>query len=375
MASKINVKARISRHSRILKEDFSSRSNFSHKKTYHWYNIVLIAIVFLVPIYPAFSSFIYNNTAAEFNRGNVDEDSIITSFYKSGDSVWESDFVVESKDSFLSINTTLEGARNSFWSEIVEYEVKEDETIDIISEKFKVSKDTIYWANDLDTDATVKLWDTLKVPPVSGMVHTVASGETISSIAQKYDIAADKILTQNLMTSTDTLSKGKTLIVPGAVKPKPKPKPKPVYVAPTYTRSTSSSSGGYWFATAAQSEYVNTAWSYKLTPKPSYHTFYWGNCTWYVAKYKSVNWWGNANQWLRNAQAKWHPTWNTPTLGSIVVLNWRWYNPRYGHVAIVMDIKTDHLIVSDMNYRRLGEVTTRKIPKSDRAIIGYIYVD
>ncbi len=373
MGSKINVKARISRHSRILKEDFSSGRNFSNKKTYHGYNIVLIAIVFLVPIYPAFSGFIYNNTDSEFKRdGVIDEDSIITSFYKSGDSVGESDFVVESKDSFLSINTTLEWARNSFWSDIIEYEIKEGETVALVSEKFKVSKDTIYWANNLETGATVKPWDLVKVPPVSGMVHKVQSGDTISSISQKYSIAEDKILTQNLMTPNDTLKKGESIIVPGWVKPKPKPKP--VYVAPTYAKKATGGSG-YSFANAAQSEYVNTAGRYKLTPKPSYHTFYWGNCTWYVAKYKTVNWWGNANQWLRNAQAKWHATWRTPTLGSIVVLNGRGYNPRYGHVAIVMDIKSDHLIVSDMNYRRLGEVTTRKMPKNDRAIMWYIYVD
>lgn len=375
MGSKINVKARISRHSRILKQDFSSRTHFSNKKTYHWYNIVLVAIVFLVPIYPVFSWFIYNNTDSDFKREWViDEDSIISSYYKSGDSMWESDFVVESKDSFLSINTTLEWARNSFWSDIIEYEIKAWESIALVSEKFKVSQDTIYWANDLDTGATVQPWDILKVPPVSGMIHEVQSGETISSIAQKYSIDESKILTQNLMTSSDTLQKGKNIIVPGWVKPEPKP----VYVAPTYAKTTTANTtswAGYSFANAAQSEYVNTVWTYKLTPKPSYHTFYWGNCTWYVAKYKSVNWWGNANQWLRNAQAKGHPTGNTPTLGSIVVLNGRWYNPRYGHVAIVMDIKSDHLIVSDMNYRRLGEVTTRKIPKNDRAIMWYIYVD
>jgi surface antigen len=87
-----------------------------------------------------------------------------------------------------------------------------------------------------------------------------------------------------------------------------------------------------------------------------------------VASYKNVNWRGNANQWLRNARAKGHATGSTPTLGSIVVLNGRGYNPRYGHVAIVMEVKKDYLIVSDMNYRRLYEVTYRKIPINDRAI-------
>jgi surface antigen len=40
-----------------------------------------------------------------------------------------------------------------------------------------------------------------------------------------------------------------------------------------------------------------------------------------------------------------------------------------------MDIKADHIIVSDMNYRRLNEITYRKIPKNARSIKGYIYVD
>ncbi len=31
--------------------------------------------------------------------------------------------------------------------------------------------------------------------------------------------------------------------------------------------------------------------------------FAWGNCTWYVAQNKSVNWRGNANAWMKNAKA------------------------------------------------------------------------
>jgi hypothetical protein len=33
-----------------------------------------------------------------------------------------------------------------------------------------------------------------------------------------------------------------------------------------------------------------------------------------------------------------------------------------------MEVQANHIIVSDMNYRRLNEVTYRKIPKNDRAI-------
>jgi hypothetical protein len=31
--------------------------------------------------------------------------------------------------------------------------------------------------------------------------------------------------------------------------------------------------------------------------------------------------------------------------------------------------------VKDMNYRRINEVTIRKVPKDDPTIDGYIYVD
>lgn len=94
----------------------------------------------------------------------------------------------------------------------------------------------------------------------------------------------------------------------------------------------------------------------------------WGNCTWYVASYKNVNWRGNANQWMRNAAEKGHAVGQNPSLGAIVQFAGRGYNPYYGHVGIVIDMTDSHIIVSDMNYRRLGEVTTRKVPKNDRTI-------
>lgn len=78
---------------------------------------------------------------------------------------------------------------------------------------------------------------------------------------------------------------------------------------------------------------------------------------------------------MRNARAKGHPTGSAPKLGAIVQFEWRGYNPYYGHVGIVIDVTATHIIVSDMNYRRLGEVTTRKVPINDRTIQWYIYVD
>jgi surface antigen len=62
-------------------------------------------------------------------------------------------------------------------------------------------------------------------------------------------------------------------------------------------------------------------------------------------------------------------------LWSIVVFDGRGYNPRYWHVGIVTDIKWSDIIVSDMNYRKINEVTYRRVPMNNRSIKGYIYID
>lgn len=64
-----------------------------------------------------------------------------------------------------------------------------------------------------------------------------------------------------------------------------------------------------------------------------------------------------------------------PVPGSIVQFTGRGYNRYYGHVGIVADVTDEHIIVKDMNYRKINEVTIRKVPRDDPAIDGYIYID
>ena len=100
-----------------------------------------------------------------------------------------------------------------------------------------------------------------------------------------------------------------------------------------------------------------------------------GNCTWYVAQNKTVTWRGNANRWMANARAAGVKTGQKPVPGAIVQFSGRGYNRYYGHVGIVADVTDDYIIVKDMNYRGLYEVTIRKVKKDDSTIDGYIYVD
>lgn len=359
--ARVNVKARLNRHLRIVKENIWVSDNKVVIKTSFDYNIVLFFILLIIPVYPTLASFMYNTSRYDFYRWDIDESTIIESYFW-----WEDEWsainspILESTDSFISVNTILNDERDLAWTnEIVDYEVKPWDSFSVIAYRFRVSTNSILWANDFSKKHTLHPGEVIKIPPVSWLIHQVKTWDTISTLAKKYDTAEEKIREQNSINDGEVLVIWDVLTIPWAIKKVPKP----VYRAPkpTYTNKS-------W-----TSQYVANTWEYKLTRRRPYSWVAW-NCTWYVASYADVNWRWNANQWLRNAKAQWHTISQTPKVWSIVQFTGRWYNTRYWHVWIVMDVTSTHIIVSDMNYRKLYEVTYRKIKIGDRTIDWYIYI-
>lgn len=107
------------------------------------------------------------------------------------------------------------------------YSVKSGDTLASIAKKFGISVDTIKWANDLKSDI-IKPGQTLKIAPITGVVHTVVSGETIYSIAKKYGIPAQNIVNFifNDFADIDThsLRAGQILYIPDGVIEEEQPK-------------------------------------------------------------------------------------------------------------------------------------------------------
>lgn len=97
---------------------------------------------------------------------------------------------------------------------IREYVVVEGDTIAKIAGRFGVSVNTILWANGLSSTSLVKPGQKLKVPSVSGVVHTVVRGDTLGRIAQKYAVSESTIRDSNVVDG-DNLSIGQTLVIPG----------------------------------------------------------------------------------------------------------------------------------------------------------------
>lgn len=110
-------------------------------------------------------------------------------------------------------------------AEVVEYTVQNGDTLSNIADKFGVSVESIRWLNDNVSEKAIKPGQALKIPPVSGIIHTVKSGETIYSVAKKYQADAQSIVDFpfNTFTNDETFSIaiGQKLVVPDGVMPEP----------------------------------------------------------------------------------------------------------------------------------------------------------
>src|SRR3989344_5599199 len=86
--------------------------------------------------------------------------------------------------------TTEESDKPRF--EIIDYEVNQGDTLGSIAEKFGISIDTIKWANSLKTEKLIP-GQSLRIPPVTGIVYKVTAGDNIYSLAKKYKSDPQKI--------------------------------------------------------------------------------------------------------------------------------------------------------------------------------------
>ncbi|MDO8576698.1 MAG: M23 family metallopeptidase [bacterium] len=93
------------------------------------------------------------------------------------------------------------------------YTVVEGDTLSVIAKLFKVSPDTVLWANDLPRNAVLKVGQTLVILPVTGVRYTVKPGDTLASIAKKFGADAVDIGNFNGIDGSMVVA-GTKLIIP-----------------------------------------------------------------------------------------------------------------------------------------------------------------
>ncbi|MFT5036604.1 MAG: LysM repeat protein [Candidatus Azotimanducaceae bacterium] len=129
----------------------------------------------------------------------------------------------------------------TFSGEISVYVVREGDSLSQIAEMYDVTANTILWANDIKS-GVIQPGQSLVILPIVGVRHVVKSKDTLSTIAKKYDAEIEEILEYNQMASSDQLSVGDTLVIPGGEIAAP------VRVVTRSSRGVSSGSGSAGFS-------------------------------------------------------------------------------------------------------------------------------
>ncbi len=231
------------------------------------------------------------------------------------------------------------------------YQVQSGDTMSQIAERFGLTTDSMWWANRLTDLDALKIGQELLIPPLNGVLATVAPGDTVASLAAKYQGDVQAIIEFNLLRDPDHLVSGTRIMVPDGRGEAYQP---PVPAAPVPVLRVNSQPVAH---AAAGSNH-----------------FPWGYCTWWVASKRYVPWSGNAWEWWGNARAYGYPEGQTPRPGAIMVT----WESAIGHVAYVESVSADgSFAVSEMNYHFIrGEINYRTITPSQLrhiGLLGFIY--
>ena len=241
---------------------------------------------------------------------------------------------------------------------ISSYVTKEGDTMESIAKKFKISSQTLRWANNTTSDA-VEPNKTLVVPLVDGVIYTVKDGDTAQSLAEKYKTSAERVVLYNDIDDGAKLSIGSRIVLPGGELPENE---RPGYVAPR------SRSYGNRYSSSSTTTSASRSW---LTASVG-NRYAAGNCTWYAYERRMQlgrpigSFWGNANTWATSARAAGFVVNNTPAPGAIFQTTAGYY----GHVGIVERVENGVVYVSDMNYAGYGIITHRTL----NGVGGYLYI-
>ena len=247
---------------------------------------------------------------------------------------------------------------------IASYVTKEGDTMERIAKKFKISSQTLRWANNTTSDA-IEPNKTLIVPLIDGVVYTVKDGDTAQSLADKYKTSAERVVLYNDIDDGSKLTAGARIVIPGGELPENE---RPGYVAPRGRSSYGNSRHGSSTTTSASRSWLTASVGNRYAA---------GNCTWYAYERRLQlgrpigSFWGHARAWSASARAAGFLVNNTPAPGAIIQNTWGGYG--YGHVGIVERVDGQNIYVSDMNYAGYNVISSRTIPLAEASRYSFIH--
>lgn len=96
------------------------------------------------------------------------------------------------------------------------YTVRKGESVSSITKKFGLGNmSTVIAVNGISNARSLRSGQTLMIPSMDGLYHTIVKGDTLDALAKSYGVARNDLLDVNDL-STDTLTIGERLYIPGA---------------------------------------------------------------------------------------------------------------------------------------------------------------
>lgn len=118
--------------------------------------------------------------------------------------------------------------------EIIEYTIKEGDSLSSIASLNGISLQTLLWANDLSNSSVIRPGQKLIILPVSGVIHMVKTGDTLSQIAETYGGKVEEIIAFNELSEEGEIFMGDLLIIPNGKMPERPPVVKQAPLASSY---------------------------------------------------------------------------------------------------------------------------------------------
>ncbi|MEI6222734.1 MAG: M23 family metallopeptidase [bacterium] len=97
------------------------------------------------------------------------------------------------------------------------YLVQTGDTFASIAEKFGSTESEIRKANNASSDAVAVVETTLNIPISKGIWYDVKQGDTVDSISQKFKIDPDTIVKNNDIVDPNGMAEGRKIVLPGVV--------------------------------------------------------------------------------------------------------------------------------------------------------------
>ena len=248
---------------------------------------------------------------------------------------------------------------------VIEYTVKEGETMDSIAATHGLTTDQIRWSNGLKT-TDVSPDTVLYLPSTPGIVYTVKGDDTVQSIAEKYGSSAEEIIALNDL-EVSGVTDGTRIVIKGGELPE---KERPEYVAPV-VRPTYNYTYTYLGSSSERQNLEVIGYFYNLGgPYGAGQCTQWAWYKWQQNGRTVPTNWGNANSWAAMAAASGYQVDRTPAAGAIIQSGSGWY----GHVGYVEAVNPDgSIVISEMNYGIPFRAIRSTIPASYVGNFNYIH--